>query len=51
MAHHVPIIHKSRKAPQEEEDAAKLKFGEGLYIFWFLNAFNNDILVKASNYY
>jgi hypothetical protein len=31
MSHHVPIVHKSRKAPKEEEDAAKLKFGEGLY--------------------
>lgn len=30
MSHHAPIIHRSRKAPQEEEDAAKLKFGEGL---------------------
>ncbi|CAG8558714.1 14193_t:CDS:10 [Rhizophagus irregularis] len=28
MSHHAPIIHRSRKAPQEEEDAAKLKFGE-----------------------
>ncbi|RGB35162.1 cytidine deaminase-like protein [Rhizophagus diaphanus] len=28
MSHHAPNIHRSRKAPQEEEDAAKLKFGE-----------------------
>jgi len=29
MSHHTPITRRSRKATQEEEDAAKLKFGEG----------------------
>jgi hypothetical protein len=33
---HAPIVHRSRKAPQEEEDAAKLKFGEGLFRSKFL---------------
>jgi len=42
MSHHVPITHRPRKAPQEEEDAAKLKFGEGLYIDLDLSGLKNE---------